>query len=150
MHSLAHSADIRQIQDRLAALRPEDPRLWGVMSAGEMICHVRGAFFVAMGEIPCEPVAVPMPRSALKAIALWAPVPWKRNFQTVPPLKVGTEAMQVASLDADRSEALAAMERFCRPEQRRVDHAFFGPMSFEDWMRWGFLHADHHLRQFGR
>jgi hypothetical protein len=26
----------------------------------------------------------------------------------------------------------------------------FGPMSERDWMRWGYLHADHHLRQFGR
>jgi hypothetical protein len=26
----------------------------------------------------------------------------------------------------------------------------FGPMTEKDWMRWGYLHADHHLRQFGR
>ena len=29
-------------------------------------------------------------------------------------------------------------------------HAIFGAMTASDWMRWGFLHADHHLRQFGR
>ena len=29
-------------------------------------------------------------------------------------------------------------------------HPMFGPMTPEDWMRWGYLHADHHLRQFGR
>ena len=26
----------------------------------------------------------------------------------------------------------------------------FGHMSEKDWMQWGYLHADHHLRQFGR
>jgi hypothetical protein len=29
------------------------------------------------------------------------------------------------------------------------DHAIFGSMSEADWMRWGYLHMDHHLRQFG-
>ena len=30
------------------------------------------------------------------------------------------------------------------------DRALWGKMSARDWMRWGYLHADHHLRQFGR
>jgi hypothetical protein len=25
----------------------------------------------------------------------------------------------------------------------------FGSMQRTDWLRWGWLHADHHLRQFG-
>jgi Protein of unknown function (DUF1569) len=31
-----------------------------------------------------------------------------------------------------------------------LPHPIFGPMTAKDWMRWGYLHADHHLRQFGR
>jgi hypothetical protein len=30
-----------------------------------------------------------------------------------------------------------------------IVHPIFGPMSAAAWMRWGYLHADHHLRQFG-
>jgi hypothetical protein len=26
----------------------------------------------------------------------------------------------------------------------------FGAMTRGDWLRWGWLHMDHHLRQFGR
>jgi hypothetical protein len=29
-------------------------------------------------------------------------------------------------------------------------HPLFGPMSRAAWLRWGYLHLDHHLRQFGR
>jgi hypothetical protein len=29
-------------------------------------------------------------------------------------------------------------------------HPMFGEMTEKDWMRWGYLHADHHLRQFGQ
>jgi hypothetical protein len=28
-------------------------------------------------------------------------------------------------------------------------HPIFGSMSNTDWMRWAYLHMDHHLRQFG-
>lgn len=28
-------------------------------------------------------------------------------------------------------------------------HPFFGLLTDEDWMRWGSLHIDHHLGQFG-
>ena len=27
-------------------------------------------------------------------------------------------------------------------------HPIFGPMSRADWLRWAYLHMDHHLRQF--
>jgi len=120
------------------------------MNAPEMLCHLRGAFRVAMGEIPASLIEVPMPRAVLKSMALWTPVPWRKNFQTVPALKRGTPTMQVGSFEIDRADVLADLERFCRPEQVRVDHSFLGPMSFTDWMRWGYLHTDHHLRQFGR
>jgi hypothetical protein len=28
-------------------------------------------------------------------------------------------------------------------------HPLLGTMSDAAWMRWGYLHVDHHLRQFG-
>ena len=150
MHSLANAVDLAAIRDRLSALRGDDGRHWGVMDTSEMVCHLRGAFQVAMGEVAAEPVSLPIAPAVLKAIALWAPIPWKRNFDTVPALKIGAPAMQSTCFEQDRADALREMERFCRPEQRRVDHSFFGEMSYTDWMRWGFLHTDHHLRQFGR
>ena len=58
--------------------------------------------------------------------------------------------MQVETFEHDRETALAALERFCLPDQVRIDHPMMGHMSKWEWMRWGFLHTDHHLRQFGR
>lgn len=150
MHTLANSVDVAGIVERLQSAKAEDQGLWGVMNAPEMLCHLRGAFRIAMGEIPAAPVEVPLPRAVLKSTALWGPIPWRKNFRTVPALKRGTPTMQVGSFETDRAEVLADMERFRRPDQLRVDHPMFGAMSFEDWMRWGYLHTDHHLRQFGR
>jgi hypothetical protein len=150
MHTLINKEDRQAVSDRLSAVRPGDQRQWGVMSAAEMVCHVRGAFLSAMGQVESNPIGTPIPPAALKAVALWAPIQWKQNFMTIPALKQGTPAMCPGIFEQDLAEALVEMDRFCQPEQTRVDHAFFGAMSYEDWMRWGYLHTDHHLRQFGR
>ena len=150
MQTLANSVDLAEIVERLQITKAEDQGLWGVMNAPEMLCHLRGAFRVAMGEIPVDRVDVPMPRDVLKSRALWTPVPWHQNFPTVPVLRRGSPTMQVGDFEMDRADVLTELERFCRPKQVRVDHSIFGPMSVEDWMRWGYLHTDHHLRQFGR
>ena len=150
MHTLDNEADRQSIRARLAAVRPDDKHQWGVMSAAEMVCHVRGAFRAAMGEVESNPISIGIPPSQLKAIALCSPTPWKPNFFTLPALKQGAPAMCPGIFDQDLAEALAELDRFCNPDQSRVDHAFFGAMSYADWMRWGFLHTDHHLRQFAR
>jgi len=31
-----------------------------------------------------------------------------------------------------------------------IARPIFGPLTRAEWLRWGYLHADHHLRQFGR
>lgn len=150
MKTLANGVDLSEIVERLKAAKAEDRGLWGVMNAGEMICHLRGAFRVAMGELPSAPIRMGIPTAVIKFTALWTPIPWRKNFETLPVLKRGTPTMQVGAFETDRADVLAELERFCRQEQLRVDHSFFGAMSFEDWMRWGYLHTDHHLRQFGR
>jgi len=49
---------------------------------------------------------------------------------------------------ADKKEVL---ERFTAPAKGIEFHPppIFGDMSEAEWMRWGYLHCDHHLRQFG-
>jgi hypothetical protein len=74
MHTFSNSEDRLSIRQRLSAVQPDDECQWGVMYASEMVCHVRGAFLAAMGEIESSPIAGPMTPPALKAIALW---PWR-------------------------------------------------------------------------
>lgn len=137
MQTLTDSDDQTEIANRLRSVAPDDTAEWGIMSAAEMLCHLRGAFRVAMGELPNVVVDVPMPREILKAKALWDPSPWQKNFYTVPVLKVGTPTMQTGPFESDKAEVLLEMERFRQPEQIRVDHSLFGQMSYLDWMRWG-------------
>jgi hypothetical protein len=49
----------------------------------------------------------------------------------------------------DVGALIAACDRFlaARAELARRPHFLFGRLS--EWARWGYLHMDHHLRQFG-
>ena len=55
-----------------------------------------------------------------------------------------------ATFDELVCEAIEKMERLATWNRFAPSHPMFGPMTAADWMRWGYLHADHHLRQFGR
>ena len=74
---------------------------------------------------------------------------WPKGVPTVPELKPGA-AVAPIEYEHDVAGLLAALERFVLLRENRNAHAFFGRMEPADWMRWGYLHADHHLRQFGR
>jgi len=138
-----------EIVQRIAALTQESPRLWGSMSVGGMICHLYDAYRVPLGEVAWKPVKVPVPRSVLKSFALRFSAHWPRNVQTTEEVRQGGGGTAPGDLAADKARLLATLDRFCAcPTLARTEHAFFGPMSHEDWMRWGYLHADHHLRQF--
>jgi hypothetical protein len=55
-----------------------------------------------------------------------------------------------ATSQTTKVRLLDTLERFCACGQlAQVKHPFFGHMLCKDWTRWGYLHADHHLRQFG-
>jgi hypothetical protein len=43
----------------------------------------------------------------------------------------------------------SATGRLRRPDFNWPVHPIFGRMSHREWLRWAYLHADHHLRQFG-
>jgi hypothetical protein len=145
----AHRADIRR---RLEAVRPDSARRWGTMTPHQMICHCADACRMARGEIALAPVGGPWARTVIKVIALYAPMSWPRGITTVNELDQGAGAGTVPrEFTADRAELAALLETLIACPERRPwpRHPIFGPMSETAWLRWAWLHMDHHLRQFG-
>ena len=150
MKSLANAVDADEIFARLARLRPDSARRWGKMNAGEMLCHMADAARGVLGERPLDDRQTLLSRSIIKWIALWLPVPWPKGVPTgkaIDPLREGTRP---GDFERDREAVIAEHRRFIeRASNMPAEHPFFGPLSPRDWLRWGYLHADHHLRQFG-
>jgi hypothetical protein len=86
----------------------------------------------------------------MKWVALRSGMRWPKNLPTTPELKLAIAEHSEAEFDALVGAAIYGMEAVASKARWAPSHPMFGPMTAGDWMRWGYLHADHHLRQFGR
>lgn len=150
MKSLANQSDREEILRRVAALRADSPRQWGKMTAHQMMCHVNDSYASAMGLRKASSVANFFTRTVMKWGGLYGLMPWPHGVPTRPEAEQGKGGTPPLEFETDRAALNATIERFTagKPEFTWAAHPFFGEMSVRDWMRWGYLHADHHLRQF--
>jgi hypothetical protein len=149
MKSLASADVVSETRDRMLRVCAEDRALWGKMTATQMVRHLGLACEVALGELTPEPVKVPMPR-LLKFMALRSGLQWAKNLETPKELVRALDEECSADFDELVAVAIEKMEKLAGGARCVASHPFFGAMTAGDWMRWGYLHADHHLRQFGR
>lgn len=148
MKTIADPGVRAALQSRLTRLTPTTARVWGRMTPHQMLVHVADGMEAAMNT---RPFSAPMrsPRRLMKWLALKAPLRWPRGVRAgadpagavVPPEAFEADrARFAANLDAMVAAPAASLARL---------HPLFGEMSAADWYRWAYLHADHHLRQFG-
>lgn len=140
-----------EICARLQAIGPETPRRWGKMTAPQMICHVTDAFLGIIGE---KPMATPRGLNLwplMKPWVLYAPFKWPPGVPTRPEFDQQIGGTPPAEFSADKQKLVQVIERFtAQPRDFAfVPHPMFKVMTEKEWMRWGYLHMDHHLRQFG-
>jgi hypothetical protein len=140
-----------EILKRIEGLTVLDRPRWGAMSAHGMVCHLSDALRLTLREKSAEDASSWFLRTVVKWDALRVPMKWPKNVPTRPELKQGVGGTCPTEFDADRRELLALVERFKRTSVEAMPgHPMFGRMTEFEWRRWGYLHADHHLRQFGR
>jgi hypothetical protein len=87
----------------------------------------------------------------VKWAALELPLPWPRGVETRPEVDQERGGTPPTELQADLNELFRLLDRFTHQPRdfQWQPHPIFGVMEDADWMGWGYLHMDHHLRQFG-
>jgi len=135
---------------RLRRLAPDSPRQWGRMTPHQAVCHLSDSFRSMMSSAPITSIATPLSRTVIKWIALQAPMKWPPGVKTMPEVDQeigGTKPLEFAR-DCQVLETL--IEQFAAKQGAGMQaHPMFGRMTAAEWRRWGWLHMDHHLRQFG-
>ena len=149
MKSLASAEVLSETRNRILRVRAEDRALWGKMTATQMVRHLGLACDIPLGERTVEPVMVPMPK-LLKFMALRSGLQWGKGLKTPKELELALDEDCSAEFDELVAVAITKMGMLLGEARCVETHPFFGQMTAGDWMRWGYLHADHHLRQFGR
>jgi hypothetical protein len=149
MKTLADVQCRKEIAERVGRVRTDSQRQWGKMSAHQMVCHLADSFRGVMGE---RSLALkPTFGHGVKWIALYAPLQWPHGLKTMPEVDQEIGGTKPAEFAADRRDLLQLFEKFTRQPRDFAwkPHPMFLEMSEKDWLRWGYQHMDHHLRQFG-
>ena len=138
------------LERRLASLTPAAQRRWGTMTAHEMLCHCKDLSKSMSGPKPFPVIVPPGIRSIIKRMALYSSLRWPHNLPTLPNANPNKKGTRPTDFNYDREQLIAEMHRFAVPRTEPIPrHPFFGGMTNLDWQRWGYLHLDFHLKQFG-
>jgi hypothetical protein len=151
MKTLAHPQDKAEVLRRLRTVTPDSARRWGRMSARQMVCHLSDAFRMCLGQRDVVPIDSWLWRRIVKPVALYLPIPWPPGILTRPELDQQCGGTKPSDFAEDVRDLETLLEIVTTPLLRFSgrNHPTFGTMSDTDWLRWGYLHMDHHLRQFG-
>jgi uncharacterized protein with PQ loop repeat len=150
--TLADAENKVEILQRVKALRSDSRPRWGRMSAHQMVCHLIDCNRMALGELVVKEMPARVPRGFVKWVSLYTPMPWPAGLPTNPELDQESAGMRPGDFADDVAALEATVERLTAWAARGdwPRHPDFGAMSEGDWLRWGYLHMNHHLRQFGQ
>lgn len=151
MKTLAKDRDRAEILERLRRIRPDSAALWGRMSAHQMVCHLGDSFRMALGQKAVSAATGFLPRVVIRWSALYLPLRWPPGIATRPEVDQKVGGTPPGEFTRDVEEVVAFIE-LVTAQRDRVTwqvHPMFGRMSCGAWLRWAYLHTDHHLRQFG-
>jgi hypothetical protein len=151
MKTLARARDKAEVLRRMRELREQSAARWGRMSAHQMVCHLCDAYRMATGQKLVRPSTGLLQQTILRWVALYAPMAWPAGIHTSPEIDQERGGTRPVEFAADVKEVEALVELMTsQPERVRGQvHPIFGRMSQSAWLRWAYLHIDHHLRQFG-
>ena len=142
---------LQSLLDRLQGLRPDTPAKWGKMNAHQMLCHLSDSYRLISEARPVTPAVTFFNRTFIRWMALHTSMKWPEGVPTRPEVDQFAGGTRPAEFDADKATLVAAIQSFATKTGREKfpGHPIFGELTAWEWRRWGFLHADHHFRQFG-
>ena len=150
-HNILRPDTRKHLIDRIQQLQPNAEGRWGKMNAHEMLVHCCDAARMATGHRPVPFRGNLLGRTVIKwGILLRGKFP---NVSVRAPRAIRREGdgSDLGEFEADREQLIHLVESF--PEMpfaiQKPTHNVFGPMSRREWGRLGYIHTDHHLRQFG-
>jgi uncharacterized protein DUF1569 len=149
METLFEASRVEEVKLRLEHLKPDSQRVWGKMSPAQMLAHCSAGMEMAMGQIrPPRALVGRIIGPAIKRVALRDKEPMRRNSPTAREL-VMTGDRDFAKEQGRLGELIGCFATAGPAGCTAHPHAFFGPLTPDEWAILMYKHLDHHLRQFG-
>jgi hypothetical protein len=149
MRHISDGGVLEDLVNRLRRLAPTQPGLWGSMNAQQMALHVGDASAAVLRQRPFSAHPRGGPAGLRRFVLLNILPRMPRGIRSgADPAGAVVEPAAFAK-DLDRAVLLLQQLATAPPGALVERHPILGPMTRAQWMRWAFLHTDHHLRQFG-
>jgi len=142
---------IAEVAQLLKPLRPETPRLWGTMTAPQMLDHVQAGTTLFMAK-RMMPLVVPEEKlDRLKAF-LMSDKPFMESAPK-PEQYLEFETKIFPEFDAQKEAFLKVLATFDHVTRTDADfwcfHPSFGRLNAEETRQLQYKHIRHHFQQFG-
>ncbi|MFN0173494.1 MAG: DUF1569 domain-containing protein [Saprospiraceae bacterium] len=150
--SLFNPGTQQTIIERIQRLSPDTPRQWGVMTHGQLVCHMADPFRDVLNLRKTKP-AFPRLFQPLLRMMVLTEKDWKPGTPTLQVYRQGEGGggTQPTDFETDKATLLGLVLQFSTkdPEYKFGPHPGIGQLNREQngFMMW--KHTDHHLRQFG-
>ena len=152
MKNIRNKAAYEEVISRIATLKKDGKRRWGIMTVEQMLAHCSDQIRLATGEKQPHEKPTFVNRNIAKYLGLWLPrIPLKnmkdpvdmnQKYYGTPSTDIETEKQNLTSL-------VNAVRSF--PEGKELNpHPMYGELNLKQWGRFIYVHIDHHLRQFGK
>lgn len=149
MRNISDGVVLEDLVHRLRRLAPTLPGLWGTMKAQQMALHVGDACAAVLKQRAFSATPRGGPAGLLRIIVLYLLPRMPRGVKSGANPAAAVVEPEAFARDLERAVTLLQQLATEAPDGLVDRHPIFGPMTRADWMRWAFLHTDHHLRQFG-
>ena len=148
MKNLYNPNDLESLKHRITQLRPDSPRQWGKMTLPQTLAHCVLGMQIATGELrPPRKLIGRILGPAIKPKVVADDQPMRRNSPTIPE----TISKHDPDFATEQARLITVLDQFAAAGPARCTthpHAFFGPMTPDEWAIAAYKHIDHHLRQF--
>ena len=148
MNSLFKEEDLSIMLSRIDNLRPDSQRIWGKMTAAQMLAHCNKSIETAMGKNFIKRVWFGRILGPLAKPSAINNKPFPKNSPTdksyLFPDKLDFEKEKL-TLKTTIKEFYEGGPAGCTTNA----HPFFGKFTPGEWGIFTWKHLDHHLRQFG-
>jgi Protein of unknown function (DUF1569) len=149
MKNMFESGRAQEMKQRIAQLKADSARQWGTMKPAQALEHCSRGVETALGDK--KPPRVFVGRLLgwiVKPKLMGNDEPLRRNTPTARVLVVKDER----DLETERARLVGLIDRLAAAGPAGCTthpHAFFGPLTPDEWAILMYKHLDHHLRQFG-
>ena len=148
MKTIYNPGDRDSLLSRIASLQPGATRLWGKMTAAQMLAHLVIAVDDAAGGRAFKQSLLGRLVTPLIRSSIFGEKPFGKNAPTHPTYVVSG----AGDFEAARGRLAQLVGRLADEGPAVADgrvHPFFGRLTGAEWGVLIHKHVDHHLRQFG-